>query len=286
MIPKYIQEQAVYYANIPKMDPRYKASVHLEDVEDEMFWNAMLQQVLPGEYNFISHSRSKKGNDTRGCEQCLKYVGCLSKLFFVCIDSDLRNIVGKNQYSAEKFVAQTYAYSWENHLCHAQELQQRFIDVCAAPKLKFDFLQFLSCYSKVLYRALELLVHEEIHGNKDFFKKIISVLPKQYRSSNMLNNGEPYCRDLMTALDELEKQIDTSDLSNVEQLLQNMGITPENAYLYMRGHDVYDLIRNIGEKISENFEKDVLQKSFATSGYPEIQKVNDDLRTILKTEDE
>jgi len=290
MIPEYINEQAVEFANIPKLDPRYKASVHLEDTEDEVFWNAMLQQVQPGDYYFISHSRSQKGNDTTGCEQCLKYVGCLSKLFFVCVDSDLRNLVGEKQYSADEFVAQTYAYSWENHLCHVPEMQQRFKDVCPIPKQEFDFSLFLSYYSEVLYRALVMLVHEEKHGNKDFFKKLIAVLPKQYKSSNISKNGEPYCEELKTKLAELEKDLGKPDLKEVENQLKEMGVTSENAYMYMRGHEIYDLVRSIGAALGrgvvKDFEKEILQTNFATAVYPEAQKVKKDLTSILRKKDE
>ena len=83
------QEQAQFFANVPLMQSGVVASVHLEDVDDKLFWDVMLQKQHPGRYYFITQSRSPKGFDTKGCEQCLKYRPYLSKHFFVCIDSDL-----------------------------------------------------------------------------------------------------------------------------------------------------------------------------------------------------
>ena len=46
--------QAEYFANIPILDKTYRASVHLENEKDEMFWDTMLQECRPGKYNYIS----------------------------------------------------------------------------------------------------------------------------------------------------------------------------------------------------------------------------------------
>lgn len=90
-----IEAQAEYYGNIPILDPKFKSSIHLEDKEDELFWDTLLQQYRPGSYFYIYHSKSDSGNETSGCTQCLKYEGLLSERFFICIDSDLRFLCGE-----------------------------------------------------------------------------------------------------------------------------------------------------------------------------------------------
>lgn len=285
MMQDNIQAQAQYYANVPLLDRRYIASVHVEGVEDEVFWNRMLQEVKPGEYNFVPYSRSAGGNDTTGCGQCLRYVGYLSPLFFVCIDSDIRNLVGNCLYSANDYVSQTYAYSWENHVCHVPELQQRFASVCPVPRHAFDFDAFLTQYSEVLYRGLLLLIHEERKGNKVFFKEFIAVLPKQSVTDSLVDNGEPYCAEVSTKIQELYERLGKPDLTQEVDLCNRVGITVENAYLYIRGHNIYDLIASIGRSICKiqgvSFERDVLKSEFPTQGYPEIDKARNDLIQIL-----
>lgn len=286
MSARYIEEQALDFANVPLLDRRYKASVHLENMEDELFWNRMLQMVQPGEYNFIPASRSAKGNQTSGCEQCLKYVGYLSKWFFVCIDSDLRNLVGEKIYTAKDFVAQTYFYSWENHLCHVPELQQRFEINCAIPKRPFDFSAFLIKYSAMLYRALLLFLHQKKVGNKDFMGKILSVFPKQCVTNNLENDGEGYCAELGASLAKLEKELGNPDFTEEMRACSIAGVTPLNAYLFVRGHDVYNLVASIGKTICKergvSFERDILKTDFPTSGYLELETITQDLRNILQ----
>lgn len=67
-----------------------KASVHLENKDDERFWDTMMQYNCPGKYNYIYSSRNERGVDTSGCIQCLQFKGHLSADFFICIDSDYR----------------------------------------------------------------------------------------------------------------------------------------------------------------------------------------------------
>lgn len=106
------ESQAKFFSNIPLLTKGCVASVHLENKEDKEFWIKRLQRVHPGNYYIISQSRSKNGNLTSGCEQCLNYRGHLSKRFFIAIDSDLRYVSGNLEgINAKNFIAQTYTYS-------------------------------------------------------------------------------------------------------------------------------------------------------------------------------
>ena len=83
-----LQIQAEYYSNIPILDRSFRSTVHLEDKQDEYFWDILLQKYRPGKYYYVYHS--KRSNIPGGCKECLKYKEFLSNRFFICIDSDLR----------------------------------------------------------------------------------------------------------------------------------------------------------------------------------------------------
>ena len=63
------------------------------------------------------------------------------------------------------------------------------------------------------------------------------------------------------------------------------GLTPENAYLHIQGHQLYNLVVNIGTLLCKGkkiaFKSEVLDKGFPISGYVEIDDVQSDLSTIL-----
>ena len=63
-----------------------------------------------------------------------------------------------------------------------------------------------------------------------------------------------------------------------------VGLSPENAYLYMRGHNIYDLILRIGNALSDgnhDFRTEVLRRSVSFSGYLEIENVVSDIKAAL-----
>ena len=122
-----IEDQANYYKILPLRYRNIKGVVHIEDKDDKVFWNNQLQNVLPGYYNFVAHSRREKGHDTSGCEQCLRYLEYLNRQFFICIDSDLRLLRHQENLTAGNYVAQTHAYSWENHYCEAVRIYSKDI---------------------------------------------------------------------------------------------------------------------------------------------------------------
>jgi hypothetical protein len=78
----WIRKQARLYRNLAQTN-RYKAVVHLEDKEDEAFWDIQLQHVQPGHYCYLYYSKSNNGTDSRGCEQCLRFKPYLTDKFFI-----------------------------------------------------------------------------------------------------------------------------------------------------------------------------------------------------------
>ena len=59
----------------------------------------------------------------------------LTDSFFICIDSDLRLLRGEEGLSAVNHIAQTYAYSWENHLCESSHLSKGMEQIMKTRKL-------------------------------------------------------------------------------------------------------------------------------------------------------
>ena len=152
-----ILSQARHYNNLPIIKRDIRSVVHLEDAEDEPFWDTILQRVRPGKYHYVHYSKSEKGNDTTGCDQCLKFRPYLTSRFFICIDSDLRYLMGEANLDATHYVIQTYTYSWENHYCQSGALQSSI--TANATGLGFDFSIFYSELSHALYEPLLLLLY-------------------------------------------------------------------------------------------------------------------------------
>lgn len=74
-----------------------------------------------------------------------------------------------------------------------------------------------------------------------------------------------------------------STLSKYQQVFRRLGLTEENAYLYMQGHCVYDLVSRIGSSLtgdSAGFKAQVLDNTLQVGGYYEIDRLISDIRKI------
>lgn len=275
----WIRKQAQLYQNLAKTT-RYQAVVHLEDKEDQIFWDYQLQHVKSGRYRFISFSKSDKGKDTTGCEQCLKYVPYLNKQFFICIDSDLRLLRGDITLKASNHIAQTYTYSWENHLCEASHLAHRMTQNLA--DVDFDWQAFLSAFSKIVYKPLLYLIHLGADSSTNQLwnvSKFNACIPLQPKRTDLDNNGAAYLSTMQSLFDNALKDLPEIPETSIDSL------TEENAYLHIQGHRLYDLIMHIGKLLCREtgiaFKTAILDKGLHTDGYDEIKSLQADLESIL-----
>lgn len=288
---KYIEACALDFANVPKIDRRYTASVHLEHKADERFWDAVLQATHKGQYNYIYESRVEKdGNLTSGVDQCLRYRPYLSKTFFVCIDSDLRYMLQEPGIDVGHYILQTYTYSWENHYCLADQIQQLLTALSPEAAAKFDFAGFLhqlSCnaYEPLLY-LLEVLDKQLVPGN--IAGAFNDCFPLQCTADVMGNNGAQLISQIQADLLQFMSnpafaQIDIAPAK--EKYYQRLRVTEANAYLHIRGKNIFGLLAHIGNIVCRpfqiNFKTQVLLPSLQLSGYWEIDKIHTDIASVL-----
>lgn len=276
----WIQKQARLYQNLARTN-RYQAIVHLEDKKDERFWNYQLQHTKPGRYRFLCYSKSEKGTESRGCEQCLRFRPYLTDRFFICIDSDLRLLRGEENLTADNHIAQTYAYSWENHLCEATHLKGRLAN--ALPTLDFDFSAFLSSFSKIVYKPLLCLIQYGAESSTNRMwnvSKFNACIPLQPSRADLTDNGTGYLVKMKANFDKALAQLPDSPPDAVDAL------TEENAYLHIQGHQLYKLVMHIGTMVCRDagiaFKSSILDNGLHADGYDEIDSLQSDLHGILK----
>ena len=301
---KHYQSLALYYKNLAKFK-RVKACVHLENKNDEPFWNSMFEYGLPNEsFHFISYSKSLSGNDTTGCEQCLAYKDYLSKEFVVCIDSDYRYLLQEPDIDIDHFIFQTYTYSFENHLCISHGLSDVVRIACGAENDCYDFELFFKQYSSVIYDLFVWHIGLLRDGNEGFSKEEFQavVIRQHIEVDGQSNKSLAIIKDAVLAkIKDLEIKFPAFDLMHEKEKLKASGVFEENVYLYIRGHNLLSLTTTLGERVREkillkrkanmtdsmeikalydtnpHFDKTITyNKRFGT--YPEICKIEADMR--------
>lgn len=259
----------------------------LEDSEDVMFWQTVFHAARPSvRVKFLPCSISNSGMRVTGKKNCLKYINELNEHYVICVDSDFDNILHPGLLDVSKYILQTYAYSWENHYCWAESLHTRWESLGVND---FNFSEFVTALSETIYEPLLLLLTAKANGiNKwsldSMCSTILGTQPTQ--KTFFENNGKAYIEKIAQQLESWVESHDTlpeDSLANMRTTLTTLNITPTNAYLYMQGHCIYDLILRLGMAMCDgkyDFKGEVLDMALVIEGYDEIERIQKDIRTI------
>lgn len=259
----------------------------LEDSEDVMFWQTVFHVARPSvRVKFLPCSISNSGMRVTGKKNCLKYINELNEHYVICVDSDFDNILQPGLLDVSKYILQTYAYSWENHYCWVESLQTRWESLGVND---FNFSEFIAALSEVIYEPLLMLLTAKANGIKNWSldsmcSAILGVQPNQKLFFE--NAGKAYVEKIAQQLDSWVESHDAlpgDSLANMRTTLTTLNITPTNAYLYMQGHCIYDLILRLGIAMCDgknDFKGEVLDIDLAIDGYDEIERIQKDIRTI------
>ncbi len=279
------------------------AAIHLENKNDEIFWGKVLHEAYPnGRFRFIAASRSFSGNMTAGCTQCLQYREFLDRKFWIAIDSDYRYLTEESGIDARHFVLQTYTYSFENHFCYYKNCQRaadaaQEEDYPTAKELglegeiakpEFSFEKFLKEYSRIIYPLLVWQLYLQEVGETEFPQNVFHrLLSLPVGKHSIYHHGDSILRVLKDRTRKLIKHLNQlypeADTTWYEARCNAQGVHRDNCYLFVRGHQLYDLIITQGHKFNRKFEKE-LTSQLCFGEYDEINKIKEDILSILGTE--
>jgi hypothetical protein len=308
-----------YYKNVAKaytkgaILKRCRAAIHVEDRNDIPFWSFVLGFYMPNySFDFISYTRTPEGEEGTGCAMCLKYkdLGCLSDKFLIAIDSDYRYLLQEPEIDAAHFVLQTYTYSIENHYSYpdtvnkAFELKQKFENNL------FDFDRFLKEFSEIIYLVYIYFLYslkneDELITRDDFLSVWDTHSPK---TVDIETNGTNYLdclrQEVVKKKIEIEAKYPTVNIISAQSEFQLLGLLPENTYLYIRGHNLFEklispILQQIYGKLVHDYVKTFSSQEkseyfgrklntnheyFSQSlhfDYSEIEKIGEDIRFIF-----
>ena len=283
------------------------AAIHIEHKNDEVFWRKVLKYAYPeGKFRFIATSRSASGNFTCGCTQCMQYHKFLDKRFWIAIDSDYRYLREETGIDAAHYVLQTYTYSFENHFCFGQNMNRAYrqalgldpsVEINPKEEYFFDFEAFLREYSFIIYPLMVWQLYlEKVDPNtfpKNVFHRLLGLnFPKDFWK----NNGEAVL-DIMKSRSwklqkYLKKKYPEADYTWFEARCNELGVTRDNSYLFVRGHNLYDSMipmakllvthaKSVNKKLKGGNFENILNSFICFGKYKEINWLLNDGKFIL-----
>lgn len=260
-------------------------AIHLENKNDEVFWRKVIHHANPNlKVRFLSGTRSIGGNVTNGCTQCLQFLPFLDSRLWIAIDSDYRYLNEEQCVTSHPYVLQTYTYSFENHFCYWRNVQRVADAVTSSAQAsipRFSFQEFFESYSHIVYPLMVWQIYLQSVNPDVFPKNVFHRLLSLPVGPKVLDNDGASVLILLKErvrkmLAHFHRTYPEADTSWHEARMNALGVTHTNCYLYVRGHQLYDMLMLIGKRISKDFEKQLLAS--LCYDYPEIQAILSDIR--------
>ncbi len=267
---------------------RYDICFRVEDKVDIRFWETLLapytKQKKVKFFPFV-----QKGNKRiTGKSYIMKHMSMASPTYVLCVDSDLDYLLQRPDFDVRHYILQTYTYSWENHHCWHINLQSMW-EKWQKNKL-FDFAIFLPSLGSIIYNVLVVfLTKKRLKHNGLTLSSMCNVIDKiqANKKDELQNGGAELLNKIRTSYEALVNNTaseDEQELTITRQHLSKCGVSTDNAYLYMQGHSVYNLICRIGKSLmqDDSFEYQILIPSFRrTPAYQELIKIEKDIQLIV-----
>lgn len=233
---------------------RRRIVAYVESYDDIFFWRTILSQLETDRIYFEIMLPSRENKLKRG-----KKAAMMSMLsdkigghMIACIDADydylLQGITPTSQaILSSPYVFHTYAYAIENMQCYAPALH----DVCVAVTLNdhviFDIERYLREFSEAIYPLFVWNIwyyrtpdYDEF-SMTEFLKTIemghFSLKNPAQKINNIRRKVESKCRFLQNQNPEA-----TESYEKLKTILEQLGVNPQNTYLFIQGHNLFDKI--------------------------------------------
>ena len=233
-----------------------RVTVEVEDTIDKAFWSDLLGELCPEKdfhfdpYHTIIKEDGSLEHKGKGKSQIIKASTEFNRWHIGCVDSDYDWLLSDyteagKAIGSSKYLLQTYTYSIENLMCLSCTLG----DLCfenTEEDSEFDFVDYLSKLSEAVY---PLLIWSAYLCSKDYH----SFTPAAWREV-LINTEKEAEASLAQIKMKAETKIEEFDKNYANEItdkeafvttyLSRKDITKENAYLYVRGHELFDNIQN------------------------------------------
>jgi len=267
---------------------RYDICFRVEDKVDIRFWEILLapytKQKKVKFFPFVQKGKKR----ITGKSYIMRHISMASSTYVLCVDSDLDYLLQRPNFDVHHYILQTYTYSWENHHCWHINLQSMW-EKWQKNKI-FDFTIFLTSLGDIIYDALVvLLTKKRLKHNGLTLDSMCNIINKNQanRKDDLKNNGAELLSKIRTSYNALLNKTTSEDereLTITRQHLLKFGVTSDNAYLYMQGHSIYNLVCRIGKALmqDDSFEYQILIPSFSGAlDYQELIKIEKDIQQII-----
>lgn len=232
---------------------RRRIVAYVESYDDIFFWRTVLSRFENNERYFEVMLPSRETLQRGKKSALMNVIGDnVGTDMIACVDADYDYLMQGHSPMSERmlnnpYVFHTYVYAIENYQCYAKSLHNVAVMVTLNDHSIFDFEGFLRKYSEAIYPLFvwSILAYRTVnfkHFSISDFNNIINI------GAFNIMNPQPAIdhlrRKVFTKVKWLQQRLPGNKKAYLElrDELTRLGVTPENTYLYIQGHHLFDVV--------------------------------------------
>lgn len=232
---------------------RRKIIAYVESYDDILFWRTVLSKFENNERYFEvmlpSHETLQRGKKSVLMNFLGGHVG---KDLIACVDADYDYLIQgasptSQTVTESPYVFHTYVYAIENFQCYAESLHNVCVMVTLNDHVIFDFVAFMHEYSEICYPLFVWNIWTYRTGNYSRFSltDFVKIIDTGRFSIRRPEDSLDHLRNKVKhALKSLNRDFPNmgEELNRLSDDLQQLGVKPNETYLYIQGHHIFDTV--------------------------------------------
>ena len=231
-----------------------RVTVEVEDNLDRAFWRDLLSELCPEkELHFNCYQTIVKGKEVvfkKGKARIIKMADTLNDYHIGCVDSDYDWLLSDytddgKVITGNKYLLQTYAYSIENLMCLSSTLGD-FCHDATEEATNFEFADYMTKLSQTVFPLLIWSLYLYSQGNEAFAPSAWrDVLVNTIRDAetSLAQIAEKTKEEVEAFVKDYAAETDEKDKLEAK-LAEEKSVNSGNAYLFVRGHELFDHLLN------------------------------------------
>lgn len=296
---EHLQSRYFLAANrLNSRSARQRIVAYVESYDDVFFWRTVLQQLETPKRYFEVMLPDKMGRLERGKKAVLMHVlsNRLGKAMIACVDADydvLRAGHGttSSQLLSNPYIIHTQAYAIDNMLCYAPSLHNVCVAVTLNDSRVFDSEAYLQQFSRIIYPLFvwNIWCYRENCYNRFTMTDFLRTIEL---GNFKLGAAEQSLQNLQRKVDRKVKELQQdysygiAGVQSLKEELAQLGVTPDNTYLYIQGHHLQEkvvvpMLKRICDFLVSQRQQDISRKSLhAQQRHNELKSYNHSTETI------
>lgn len=257
---------------------RRKVVAYVESYDDVYFWRQILSLFETDKLYFEVMLPTRNRYLERGKKAALMNLIAdkTGQDMIACVDADYDYLIqGASATSKEilnnPYIFHTYAYAIENLQCYAPSLHNVSVAVTLNDKYVFDMEQYLRDFSEAIYPLFvwNIWYYRSTNYGRftmtDFLRVIETGNFSFEHAGQIIKNIRHKVNSKVEQLKRLNPHAGQS-YQKVKDDLTHLGVTPDNTYLFIQGHHLFDkvvmpMLKKVCEKLVRQRESEISRQS-------------------------